>query len=189
MVYLKKSVIKKIQKLHLLFGVLLISVLFNINDANAEVINTENTEYSREVMYPIAKQETISGNDLVVGDREVASENAEENTILHSGRDGAQDWSIDNTGCLRISGIGNYIGMSNGYLPPEWTEYSDEITSAEVSVSEVTITETMFYGCNNLVSVDFTNSDLSQVTNMGAMFYGCSSLKTLDLSPYKMENV
>lgn len=47
----------------------------------------------------------------------------------------------------------------------------------------------MFYGCSALVSLKFPQLDTSRVTNMYKMFYDCNSLTSLDLSKLDTSNV
>ena len=47
----------------------------------------------------------------------------------------------------------------------------------------------MFYECNDLKNIDFSEFNTEQVTNMSYMFYGCKSLNSLDLSYFSTENV
>lgn len=50
-------------------------------------------------------------------------------------------------------------------------------------------TNAMFYGCNNLKSVDLSNFDTSNVTKMNEMFTYCYNLTSLDLSSFNTSNV
>ena len=119
-------------------------------------------------------------------------------TIVHSGKDGALDWSIDSNGLLTISGTGNYTGKkfelgSDSYsykmTLPQWYEYKDAIKSATVKVDGITKTSEMFYGCSNMVSINLSGLDTSKVTSMGSMFSGCSSLSSLDVSGFDTSQV
>lgn len=120
-------------------------------------------------------------------------------TIVHSGKDGDLDWSIDSDGLLTISGTGNYTGkkfelksgLNSFYMDtlPQWYEYKDAIKSAVVKVSAITRTDKMFYGCSNMVSIDLGGFDTSNVTHMYSMFYGCSSLTSLDVSDFDTSKV
>ena len=47
----------------------------------------------------------------------------------------------------------------------------------------------MFYGCNNLTSLDLSNFNTTKVTDMQQMFYNCPSLTSLDLSNFNTTNV
>ena len=47
----------------------------------------------------------------------------------------------------------------------------------------------MFYGCTSLSSVNFGNFDTSRVTDMGSLFYNCKSLISLDLSGFDTSEV
>ena len=47
----------------------------------------------------------------------------------------------------------------------------------------------MFYNCNSLSSLDLSNFNTQNVTYMGFMFYGCNSLSSIDLSNFNTQNV
>ena len=47
----------------------------------------------------------------------------------------------------------------------------------------------MFYGLNTIINIDFSNFDTSDVTYMGYMFYGCSSLTSLNLNNFNTSKV
>ena len=55
--------------------------------------------------------------------------------------------------------------------------------------SNVTNMNNMFYGCENLTSLDLSNFDTSNVTNMYGMFSGCWGLTSLDVSNFDTSNV
>lgn len=92
-----------------------------------------------------AKENEISEKTTIIPETEGAE-------ILHSGKDGDLDWSIDSKGVLKISGEGNYKSYSQGY--PDWYKFGDEILRAEINVTGITQTEFMFWDCNNLTSLD-----------------------------------
>ena len=45
--------------------------------------------------------------------------------------------------------------------------------------------ENMFYGLNNILTIDFSNFDSSQVTSMHSMFHGCLELKSINFNNIK----
>ena len=47
----------------------------------------------------------------------------------------------------------------------------------------------LFYGINQLTSIDLSGLDTSNVTNMDYMFYGCSALTEIDLSSFDTSKV
>ena len=47
----------------------------------------------------------------------------------------------------------------------------------------------LFYGINNLQSLDLSSFNTQNVTNMKLMFYNCYNLKSLDLSSFNTQNV
>ena len=52
------------------------------------------------------------------------------------------------------------------------------------NTSNVTDMSNMFYGCENLTSLDVSSFNTSKVTNMSGMFSACWSLTSLDLSNF-----
>lgn len=53
----------------------------------------------------------------------------------------------------------------------------------------LTNTSYMFYGCDKLISLDFSNFKTEKVTAMIGMFSGCKSLKNLNVSNFNTTNV
>ena len=60
---------------------------------------------------------------------------------------------------------------------------------SNINFENVTNMESMFKGCESLLSIDLSNVDTSNVTNMGSMFFDCSLLTELDLSDFNTSNV
>ena len=60
---------------------------------------------------------------------------------------------------------------------------------SNLDTSNVISMNSMFYGCNELTTLDVSRFDTSKVTDMGLMFYGCSSLETLDVSGFDTSRV
>lgn len=101
--------------------------------------------------------------------------------ILHSGISKDLSWEIDDKGCLKISGTGDYDSSQDF-----WQIYSDEITSAVVTdVTGITSTAGMFAGLSKLTTVDLTGLDTTAVTDMSNMFRDCFSLTALDLNNFQ----
>ena len=101
---------------------------------------------------------------------------------------GGCEWKIDDDGLLTVRPLPGYgkgalpDWQENHYGAP-WSEHADEIISArfEQGVAAKTC-RSLFVGCNNLTSVDFSGLDLSGVTDMHYMFDCCTSLISIDLS-------
>ena len=60
---------------------------------------------------------------------------------------------------------------------------------ALTSTKSVTSMNQMFYKCESLTELDFTNYDLSKVTNMDYLFYNCGSMTNLNLSTFMGEKL
>ena len=58
-----------------------------------------------------------------------------------------------------------------------------------LNTSEMTDMSYMFYGCENLQSLDVSNFNTAKVKNMDNMFADCWRLQSLDLSNFNTENV
>ena len=103
---------------------------------------------------------------------------------------------------LRIMGINNYQPIIHELAPlPSEVIIDGEKKDIAVSKnyiltnSEHTVIikwnfrfnncENMFYGLNNILSIDFSNFDSSQVTNMHSMFHGCLKLKSINFNNFK----
>ena len=83
------------------------------------------------------------------------------------------------TGPLKIFGNASYIFY-----------YLSGLTEIEgldqVDTSEVTEMGFMFFGCQNLSSLDLSSFKTAKVTVMINMFFNCTSLKTLNISSFQM---
>ena len=55
--------------------------------------------------------------------------------------------------------------------------------------TSVISTSEMFFGCSDIIKIDFSNFDSSYVKKMENMFFGCSSLKSLDLSKFNTSKI
>ena len=58
-----------------------------------------------------------------------------------------------------------------------------------LDVSNVTDMSRMFYGCNQLTTIDVTSFDTSNCTNMHDMFSACTNLTTVDVSGFNTSKV
>ena len=106
--------------------------------------------------------------------------------------------------------IRNKIGGSNKYQPEEMSGAIDMITTTysprfisfreykgieliseleNLDTSNMTTMATMFYYCNNLITLDLSKFNTSNVNNMRYMFYSCSSLSNLNLSNFDTSKV
>ncbi len=93
-------------------------------------------------------------------------------------------WQIDENGNLTIEGEGNLLDKANENYETPWYPYRDKITSAKITVKNMTNAYRLFRGCENMVSVDVSDFDTGQITNMGYMFEDCKSLTALDVSRF-----
>ncbi len=143
-----------------------------------------------------AETETMSES----AETETMSESAE--TEIISGNDSASElpkgevteyghitWQIDGNGNLAIEGEGNLLEKSDNSYETPWYPYRDTITSAKITVKNMTNAYRLFRGCENMASVDVSDFDTSQITNMGYMFEDCKSLATLDVRHFDTSKV
>ncbi len=86
------------------------------------------------------------------------------------------------TGPLKLVGTASYMFA-----------FFENLTEIEglnqVDTSEVTSMEDMFFGCQNLSSLDLSSFNTSNVTDMSWMFYKCYSLTSLDLRNFNTAKV
>ena len=82
------------------------------------------------------------------------------------------------------------------YLPQSTKLWFLNLTALEkiegltnLNTSEVTTMRGMFWGCQNLTSLDLSNFNAEKVQDMSYMFSDCQNLTSLDLSNFKTENV
>ena len=110
---------------------------------------------------------------------------AAEPEIIYQGKDGGVEWSIDTNGHLILTGEGDYVDA------PDWiaSDYCNKVETATVKVKNMTTMESMFGGCQNLTSVDFSQFDSSKVTNMRLLFHSCHNLIDPDVEHLKTDKV
>ena len=107
---------------------------------------------------------------------------SDDDSILHSGKTNNISWKISASGKLTIEGTGDY-------KKAEWLSYWKEIKSAEVNVTGITSTKSMFEELDNMTSIDLSKLDTRNVTNMSNMFRFCGELTDLDVSKFDTSNV
>ena len=157
----------------------------------------------------------MPGTVVPVIAQEAGTELQSEATIVHSGKIGTADWTIDSNGVLTI-GAGEFTNNDKDYEWP-WQSYRSSITRVDgtakfkvtgslahmfsgdrflksinlsgFDTSNVTDMSWMFNECSGLTSLDLSSFDTSKVTDMGFMFNGCSGLTSLDLSSLDTSNV
>lgn len=117
--------------------------------------------------------------------------------ILVSETSNSIKWTIRQNGLLTVEGTGDYEPeiidnddySSRPIQTAPWCDYYGIITSAKVSVTNITSMQGMFFNCYRLKSIDFSGSDTSQVTDISYMFYEASNLSVVDLSACDFGNV
>ncbi|WP_412659307.1 BspA family leucine-rich repeat surface protein, partial [Allobaculum sp.] len=151
----------------------------------------------------------LSGTAIPVIAQEAGTELQSEATIVHSGKIGTADWTIDSNGVLTI-GEGEFTNNFYEYTFP-WARYpndikrvdgtarfklkgrahsifdSESITSIDLSgwdTSAVTDMSYMFCNCKTLTKLNLSGFNTSSVTKMRGMFYGCNALSELNLSSW-----
>lgn len=153
----------------------------NTADSETEDDSFENTEQDPVNNIVLTSINVEQETPLVANAENIASGEIDEDY-------GQITWVIDNSGKLTVTGTGDVISPnSGGYFP--WDNYRESITSAVISVTGMTTSAGMFYGCTNITQIDFSNFDTSRITNMGGMFQGCSSLTALNLSNFNTSSV
>ena len=168
----------------------------NVNtsaEAEDEVAATE------EVTTEDAITETVSTEEVLTEDSTTEEDNMDSieeelydtseeeivstGNIVDSGQYGTCSWSIDENGVLLVDGV---VTRSRSDWP--WSGNS-QITAAKITGSGEGSLNGMFYGCNNLTTIDLSAFNTSNVTSMGVMFCNCEKLSTIDLSNFDTGNV
>ena len=156
----------------------------------------------------------MPGTVVPVIAQEAGTELQSEATIVHSGKIGTADWTIDSNGVLTI-GEGEFTN-DDELLSWPWEEYASEVThvdgTAEFKIigslsgafggltaqtinlsgwdtSSVTDMAGMFDFCSSLTELNISNWDTSSVAYMYDMFSGCSSLTELNISNWDTSSV
>ena len=97
--------------------------------------------------------------------------------------------SAQTTPIINITHFGSIPEGTDG----SYTFFNLAATSLDLSSLEsgnLTSFKRFFYGCKNLVSINFgDNFDTSNATNMNRMFYNCSKLTELDLSSFDTNKI
>lgn len=96
-------------------------------------------------------------------------------------------WEVTPEGVLNITGTGDWERDGHGEAP--WTELSDKVKTANVTLTGATDLSFMFSKCINMSSVNLSGLDTKNVTNMSNMFHICGKLKAIDLSNFNTSNV
>lgn len=111
-------------------------------------------------------------------------------TITEEGTYGDLNWTLDDKGCVTITGTGRISADDVSYesLQP-WYNIKETITSAVVKAKVIGSAEQMFGFCSELESVDLKNADFSETTSLNGFFVGDDKLKTADLSMLDTSNV
>lgn len=97
-----------------------------------------------------------------------------------SGNSAGLYWGINDQGLLTISGQGDFGYDEDGDgrdLP--WLKYSNSIKKATIEIDNITSINEMFYDCDKLEEIDFSNSDLSKVESLESTFHNCKVLKKI----------
>jgi len=172
----------------------IMAILMMLTGSPVEVLastiaNQEATETIQETVFE--EQDVVDETADVIEEETIAEnvieEEIEEEEIIEEDVSASEDatyfgtennitWTISN-GCLTLSGSGDYTNTP-------WTadEYRSSITSAKLTVSNMTNCFKMFDGLCNMASIDLSQFDSSKVTNVNFMFSGCTSLSGIDMS-------
>ena len=149
----------------------------------------------------------MPGTVVPVIAQEAGTELQSEATIVHSGKIGTADWTIDSNGVLTI-GEGEFTN-DDELLSCPWEEYAYKVTHVDGTAkfkiigslsgafggltaqtinlsgwdtSSVVSMYDMFSGCSSLTELNISNWDTSSVTDMSHMFSGCSALSKIRYS-------
>ena len=115
-------------------------------------------------------------------------------------------WDYDKVLVTRLDGTiaditNTFYGISISDIAKVQISYSEDVynirfqsmdylkTVEYVDISNLTSLRYMFYGCNNLESINMKDWNTSNITDMSEMFWNCESLTELDLSNFNTSNV
>ena len=137
----------------------------------------------------------LSGAELPVAAQETQPAPQADAAIVHSGKIGTADWTIDANGVLTI-GEGEFSNDDSIYSWP-WRDYLDSVTRVD-GTARFKVTGSLngaFYTGNwevsnkTIESIALSGWDTSSVTSMGDMFQSCSALTSLDVSGWDTSKV
>ncbi len=154
-----------------------------IGEENSSAEKTGDLETGQET------EETDSNMDGELKVRQEGWESMASADDIASGISNDIAWVIDANGKLTVEGTGDFKESSSEYMRAPWWSYCDSIKSATINVSGMTDASYMFYRCNKIINIDFSNFSTDKVTNMVCMFGMCSNLASLDLSNFDTSNV
>ena len=167
-----------------------------VSDSNS---NVQESKTEKDVIYgdTEAEDDFTDGvtSDEAIGDDEVVDVYSAQKSSAECIAKGNYDnltWTIDKEGCLSVKGTGGTVSPEEAQIDfaiDGWFSEGEKIKTAIVDVKGVKSTEIWFYGCDNLKSIDFKNSDFSCVRNLSGMFGGCQNLKTLNLNNFNTSKV
>ncbi|MBR5578719.1 MAG: BspA family leucine-rich repeat surface protein, partial [Lachnospiraceae bacterium] len=153
----------------------------------ANYYNADTNEFSYQVQQELKTGEfrakavvTISNNITMTSKEATGSFTIAPSGTINNSKGGIT-WAIDSNGKLTVTGKGE-IESGEGdraAIDIPWNQYKAQITSAEISLSEIQDLSQLLNGCSNLLTVDISNLNTEATTNMKSMFNGCSKLTTI----------
>ena len=75
------------------------------------------------------------------------------------------------------------------YLESEIEKQGEDVVIRNLDVSPIEDLSELFYGCENIRTLDLSGWKTSKVESMSAMFSWCMNLKSIDLSGWDTSNV
>ena len=168
-----------------------------IKKESLQKINTKKLYFSfKEKFEKNFKEKVIHKNNIIIGEINIKREdinkdiqiiNSYEN-VKRKERDSSDDEEYKNEkeimDNIEIKINEKRIGFSYTYKFEKDGKYSIKYSFK----IKLTKTNHMFYGCENLISLDLSDFDTQNVTNMCLMFHNCGALN-LNLSNFNTENV
>ena len=98
------------------------------------------------------------------------------------------DRSKINTGAFDAS-FADYSPTNTSYWFYKLDQMATLSNTVNLNTSDVTKMEFMFYGCENLTSLDISHFNTSKVTTMWMMFAYCQKLQTIAVNVFDTRNV
>ena len=165
-----------------------------INNINEDIKKLNNKLNNITKLNNHNKEEKIKKNEIIC----IYNKQEDEIDLLHDYACNLDDFEDINEKKLYIEGKNNInaknidIYINNKKIKFNYKYKSNEKGNIKVEFifnKLLTSTNSMFYGCSSLQSIDLSSFNTINVNNMSGMFCYCSSLQSIDLSLFNTTKV
>ena len=160
---------------------------FNLN-INKEIYNVINMLILVILILPKASENRIIKSGLYSITAKFKKSNSISQRILNCGN---EDFYFKDDIFTYPEKIRINNGIKENYNNDDTYNLPEEENTVEYFWEDVQITNCaiMFYKCENLIEIDFSNFNTSNVNSTRRMFFGCTNLKSLNLSNFNTSKV